>query len=65
MNLEIARLFLQLERMVSIYSKNPISNILSASSITKCSSVVNLNFSDSWASFKGVEINISQDLTNS
>jgi len=45
MNLEILALFLQLDRIVSIYSRKPISNILSASSMTKCSREVNENFS--------------------
>lgn len=64
-NLQILWLFLQWLKIESIYSKNPNSNILSASSITRNSRFSKGNYSASLWSFKGVEINISQQLTKS
>ena len=51
-------------RMVSIYSKKPISNILSASSMTMNSKKSKGCCWHNSASFKGVDINISVDWTS-
>ena len=64
-NLQILWLFLQWLKTATIYSKNPNSNILSASSITRNSRFSRGNCSASLWSFNGVEINISQQFTKS
>ena len=62
-NLQILWLSLQDPKIVSTYSRNPISNILSASSTTRNSKFYNEYFSQIYANFKGVDIKISVDFT--
>ena len=63
--LAIFSLFEHPLRIVSIYSRKPSSNILSASSTTSYSRLSNLNCSSNSANLRGVDIRISQLLTNS